>query len=171
MPQPPPELDIQAVLRTHWEDDATGLADPPGIHTGKYTRGDVAVPAVTITDGSEGPIGGGETGYTALDGAGRGGVQRIGGALTVDCVAGSYDDLRGAGAGGANLNPKQVRWDLYEHAAQLLVDHQLDPETDLLWISPGEGERLAQAFGSESDVEYVFSIQFRAGYGYDRRPR
>lgn len=162
-------MEIQGVLRRYWEDDATVLGRAPAIHTGKYERGDGDIPAITITDGTEGPINGGNTGYTGLDGGGKGGMQRLGGARTIDCVAGSYDDLKGAGPNGDNLNPKQLRQQMYDHAAQLMVDHQLD--TDLMTLSPGEATYLAQAYDSGDNVEQVFSIQFRAQYLRDRTPR
>lgn len=164
-----PELDIQGILRRHWEADATSLGEAPEIHTGEYDRGDGDVPVITITDGTEGPINGGQTQYSGIDGGGDGGMQRLGGARTVDCVAGSYDDLENADPNGGNLNPKQLRWEMYDHAAQLLVDHQLD--TDNISVAPGEATLLAEAYDSDGSSEYVFSIQFRARYIRDRHPR
>lgn len=164
-----PELQIQALLRTTWEKDATVLGEQPEIDTGSYDHSVDEAPKIAITEGDEGPIGGGDTGYTAANGAGKGGTQRVGGARTVDCVAGSVDDLRGAGPDGEDLHPQQLRWDLYHHTTQLLVDGQL--ETDMMWVAPGEAQQIAQEYEDSGAVDTVFSAQFRALYGYDRSPR
>lgn len=165
----PPELIIQSILRQHWDVSETSLTAPPTINTGEYRRGDMPVPAITITGGDEGPIAGVQTGYSAMDGAGGGGIQRLSGAVTVDCVAGSYDDLVRAGPSNTALNPKQIRWELYQHAAQLMVDHQQDTQLDT--IAPGESNKIEAAHGSGDNVTYEFSVQFRARYAYERRPR
>lgn len=164
---PAPELQIQSVLRQHWDATKTSYDGVPTINTGEYRRGDMPVPAITITGGDEGPIESGPTGYSAMDGAGGGGMQRVGGAVTVDCVAGGYDDLVTAGEMGTALNPKQLRWELYSHAAQLLMDYQ--EETRLKSISPGDGTKIAEAHGDDN-ASYSFRIQFRARYLYDRHP-
>lgn len=169
MSVPAPELAIQSILRTHWDPSATSYDGTPTINTGEYRRNDTTVPLIAITGGSEGPVAAGpETGYTAMDGSGGGGLQRISGAVTVDCVAGSYDDLVGAGPNGEDLNPKQLRWDLYSHAAQLLVDYQ--DETAFSSISPGDGDKIESGEEEDAGVVYTFSIQFRARYLYERRP-
>lgn len=165
---PPPELEIQSLLRQHWDEAATSYDGVPTINTGEYQRGDMDLPAITITGGDEGPVEQGATGYSAIHGDGGGGIQEIGGAVTVDCVAGGYDDLRGVGVGGANINPKGLRWELYSHVAQLIVNHQ--EETWLKSIAPGTGTKIAEAHGSGDNVSYSFRIQLRARYTYDRYP-
>lgn len=159
---------MQSILRQHWNVAETSLASPPVINTGEYRRGDMPVPAITISGGDEGPLVGSQTGYTAMDGAGGGGLQHITGAVTVDCVAGSYDDLVTAGPSGVALNPKQIRWELYQHAAQLMVNYQ--HATELSNIAPGEANKIQEAHGSGDNVTHEFRVQFRARYGYDRRP-
>lgn len=166
---PAPELAIQDILRTHWDPSATVYGQVPTINTGEYRRGDSTVPVIAITGGDEGPIGGGpESGYAAMDGSGAGGIQRVGGAVTVDCVAGTYDDLSSAGPNGEALNPKQLRRELYDHAAQLLVDHQHD--TAFKTISPGDATAIEFAEEEEDNVSKTFTMQFRARYSYERRP-
>lgn len=168
VPPPAPELEIQAVLRTQWQDGATAYGDAPEIKTGEYRRGDTPVPVIAISGGEEGPISGPETGYSAIDGAGGGGMQRMNGGLSLDCVAGTYDDLAGAGPNGEDLNPKQVRWQLYSHAAQLVVDNQ--EATALKNVSPGEATRIRESHGEGDEVSMEFRIRFRVMYNYDRRP-
>lgn len=168
MSVPPPELEIQAVLRNNWDPTATVYGEQPAINTGEYRRSDETLPAISITGGDEGPINAGTTNYSAMDGTGKGGIQRIGGAVTVDCVAGGYDDLEGAGPNGEDLNPKRLRWELYRHAAQLLVDHQ--ENTYFKTVSPGDGNKMESAQDTADDVSYTFSVQFRAHYEYERRP-
>lgn len=169
MAGPSPTLEIQHILRTYWEAGETVYGQVPSITTGEYRRGDTRPPAVTITGADEGPLAGSNTGYMSMDGAGGGGIQKISGAVSVNCVAGSYDDLEGAGPSGQNLNPKQLREQLYQHAAQLLVDHQ--ENTDLEMIAPGDAHHIEEAFGSGDGVSHEFRIQFRARYLYERRPR
>lgn len=166
---PAPELAFQSILRSHWDPSETGYDGVPVINTGEYRRNDTPVPLISITGGSEGPVlAGPETGYTAIDGSGRGGIQRISGAVTIDCVAGSYDDLVGAGPNGEDLNPKQLRWEMYAHATQLLVNYQDD--TAFTSIAPGDGDKIEAAEDQDDGVTYTFSIQFRARYTYERRP-
>lgn len=167
--RPAPELEFQSVLRQHWSNDSISLSEPPRITTGEYRRGDTPLPIITIIGGNEGPQVGSDTGYSAMDGSGLGALQRVGGAVTIDCVAGTYDDLVQAGESGIALNPKQVRWELYDHAAQLLVDYQ--HETGLKTVSPGEANSITESVGSGDNVTYEFRTQFRARYQYDRRPR
>lgn len=168
VPPPPPELEIQALLRNNWEDSATVYGATPTIITGEYRRGDTSVPAITIAGGEEGPISGPDTGYSAIDGDGGGGMQRMNGGLTVECVAGSYDDLVDAGPANEDLNPKEVRWQLYSHMAQLVVDNQ--EATRLKNIAPGEATRIEEAHGQGEETTFVFRIRCRVMYNYDRRP-
>lgn len=161
-------MEIQAVLRRNWQDSATVYGATPTIDTGEYRRGDESLPAIVITGGEEGPISGPDTGYSAIDGDGGGGMQRMNGGLTVECVAGTYDDLEDAGPSGESLNPKELRWELYSHMAQLLVDHQ--EATALKNISPGEATRIAEGHGSGDDEVIEFRIRCRVMYNYDRRP-
>lgn len=166
---PVPELEIQKVLRSNWDPAATVYGKQPTIDTGDYRSSDATVPVISITGGNEGPIQGSpSSGYSAMDGGGAGGIQQISGAVTVDCVAGSYDDLAGAGPNGEDLHPKRLRWEMYSHATQLLVDHQHN--TALMSISPGDGDKIETAQEEEDGVTYTFSIQFRARYLYERRP-
>lgn len=163
------KLELKALLINNWDPNATSLGTAPKIHTGWYDRnGDI--PCVTLTAKSEGPVSSGETQYYAMHGAGKGGVQLISGAVTIDCVAGAYEDLKGAGSNGEDLNPKQLRQEMYEHVAQLILDNQQN--TNLQVIAPGEAREIEDNTNTGSDgPPVVFRAQLRAQYVYERAPQ
>lgn len=86
------KLLVRDLIRNNW--DNTNLptsVENDDIHTGWWDD-DKAFPQVTVTSDEEGPLNGGDTGVTALKGAGNGYVQHRNGTVLVDCWAGSRAD-------------------------------------------------------------------------------
>lgn len=161
-----PTVTVKNVLRGRWDGTQTPLSAPPEFQTGWYSR-DQRLPAITVTSKNEGPIRAGETGYTATHGPTGKAMQRLSGYVLVDCVAGTREDCAGLGTNGEDLNPKQVRHELYEQAAQILVDTQ--QTDDLHTLAPGDGQELEDR-SDETDVKVSYRMQFRASYLRDRLP-
>lgn len=159
-----PKMWVRKILSENWDPAATSLGTAPAIHTGKYTHGQGDVPVIAITSADEGPLSRGETEYFGLDGDGGGGVQLIAGAVTVDVVAGTYEDT--------NINPKKLRWEMYDHMCDLLVQYQ--HTTDLRSLAPGRGHDIVEMHDATNDGDgqaesaAVFKKQVRVAYTYLR---
>lgn len=161
-----PTVTIYNILTANWDATQTSLAEAPEIHTGFYSR-DQSLPAVTLTGGNEGVINGGDTGFTGWNPSTGAGVQRLSGAVTIDCVAGTREDCEGLGTNGKDLNPKLVRWELYDHATTILMNNQSG--VGLRTISPGDADSIVdQGIDETVDTKPVFRIQFRCQYVRDR---
>lgn len=113
-----PNLILYDVLRDGFDNSNTSLATAPNIHTGWYDYA-AAAPQITVTNAEDSVVNGGATGYTGATGAGGGSQVRAGTAL-VNCWAGRRSDLKGAGTGGADLNPKAVSWEMAKEASRVL---------------------------------------------------
>lgn len=161
-----PTVELLSLFKDKWTVSNTSLAEPPEFHTGWYSR-DGSMPALTLTGGQEGPIRGGEIGYTALSGGDGYGMQRLSGFVLVDAVAGTRTDCEGVGTNGTDLNPKKVRWEMYDEATRILIENQT--ATTLRALAPRGGQTVTDG-GEDVDIEPVFRHQFRAGYIRDREP-
>lgn len=86
------KLTVRDVIRSTIDDSSfpTGL-DTDDIHTGWYDNGKSA-PQISVTNDEQSPFGGGETGFSAIDGGGAGGIQTRSGTVLVTTWAGSRDD-------------------------------------------------------------------------------
>lgn len=160
------KTEIKGVLVRNWDPNATSYGETPPIKTVSYDRDD-PLPCLVLDSKDEGPVAGSQTPFYAMDGDGGGGVLLIDGAVTVECVAGAAEDLEGDGPNGGNINPDQLRDELYRHAADVLTTHQ--DATDLMFVAPGEATEIVDR-GGESGALDVFRTQFRARYQYQRRP-
>lgn len=162
------KIQLRDLLISEWDPSATSLGKAPPIHTGRWAERKT-IPCVALHGKDEGPDGGGATGYTAMSGSGGGGVQTISGAVTIDCVAGAWTHLEGAGPNGEDLVPKKLREELYQHASQIIVDHHY--QTDLWSAAPGSSDEIVSTDdGGDGDPERVYITQFTADYLYERRP-
>ena len=161
------KLEIKSILINNWDSTATSYGQVPPIRSGWFER-ETNHPAIAVTSKDEGPTGG-DTGFYAMSGAGNGGVQKISGTVTIDCVAGTANELRGAGPNGEDLNPKQLREEMHQHAAQILVNQQTN--TDLLFVSPGESQEIEEQTSSSDPGDVLYRTQLRAKYQYERRPQ
>lgn len=162
-----PKVALLDLLETHWDSSQTVLADPPQFFSAWYTRDD-KLPAITIPDTEESPLNAGDTGMTALyRGTGKS-MQRLAGGATVDCVAGTWEDCEGKGSNGDDLNPKAVRFSLYDHAASIFVNHA-DDATDIRSVMPAASQDIVEQ-PEDPDLEPVFRTQYRATYIRDRTP-
>lgn len=165
---PDAKLELRNLLINNWDPAATDYDGTPAIHTGVYDR-DGDIPCVALSAKDEGPEAGG-TGYSAMagGGAGGGGVQEISGAITVDCVAGTYGDLESAGTNGSQVNPKKLAEQMYQHVSGLVVQHY--QTTALQYMAPGDADELVESVGTDNGPIHVFRTQLRVRYGYTRRP-
>lgn len=162
-----PKVALLELLETHWDASQTVLANPPEFFSAWYTRDDT-LPAVTIPDAEESAFNGGDTDMTALyRGSGKA-MQRLVGGATIDCVGGTWEDCEGIGPNGDDLNPKDVRWSLYDHSASIIVDHA-DDATDIRSVMPGPSQDIVEQ-PEDPDLKPVFRTQFRGTYVRDRRP-
>lgn len=92
-----PKLTIRDTLRTNWS--ASGLPESisdSDIHTGWFDDGK-GFPQVSVSNDEDGPFGGGQTGYGAIDGGGNGGIQLRSGTVLVTAWGGSRDDYDNRG--------------------------------------------------------------------------
>lgn len=158
-----PTVTLMKLLSSNWDESQTSLANPPEFHTGWYSR-DGRFPVITFTNQNEGPENGGTTRYTAIHGPTGAGMQELSGYVLVDCVAGTREDCEGVGPNSEDLNPKKVRWELYDHAAQILTNAQT--ASGLKTVAPGDGQDLTDT----DEGSAVFRKQFRAYYTRDRKP-
>lgn len=163
-----PVVIVRDLLVGEWDASNTAYPNQPRVHTGWYDMGSPN-PQVTVTNPNEGPTGGGDTGYTHMDGAGGVG-QLITGTCLVNGWAGTREDLEGEASDGSDINPKVLAWDFAKEIARILSDYASgtnDPNSgdlELSFVAPGEARRMV-----DTDPENaVFRYEVTARYGYDR---
>lgn len=162
---PDPILTVKSLLASKWSASATSLADEPIIAT-HSANGEP--PSVVVKNMNESPYGAGPAGYSGVGGGTESaGVQDIDGTVDVYCTAGSVKQLKGAAEDGSDINPLALRFELYNHAADLVVEHQLD--TELGSVAPSEANSTVKTVGPEDDPTELFGAMFRVKYTYDRR--
>lgn len=159
-----PTLTVKNLLASGDYAAATDLGEQPAVHTGAYDRAG-AKPAVAVGfDADEGPLSGGATGYTATDNTTGKGMQRLSGYVMIEAGAGTRAECDDVGPNGTAMNPKAVRWALYQHAAQVVTDAQ--ESGDLFSLAVNSGTALVDTSGADPDYSY----QFRVRYLRDRLP-
>jgi len=92
-----PKLTIRDTVRDNWS--ASGLPESisdSDIHTGWFDDGK-GFPQVSVSNEEDSPFNGGETGYGAIDGGGKGGIQLRSGTVLVTAWGGSRDDYANRG--------------------------------------------------------------------------
>lgn len=162
-----PKVGVLDVLEEYWDASQTPLADPPEFHTGRYDR-EGTLPAITVPNMQESPQGDGGTGLAGITGKSGKGVQILNGGVTIDIVAGTWEDCEGVGANGADRNPKAVRWQLYEHTAQIILNQARFVSGTKL-AAPGSGTEVVDK-SDDPDLKPVFRHEFRATFVRFRRP-
>lgn len=158
-----PKVAVLDVLKSNWDASQTVLANPPEFFSAWYTRDD-RLPAVTVPSNEESVLDGGATGSSNLSAS----MQRLQGTVTIDCVAGTWEDCEDVGSNSADRNPKQVRWSLYDHASAILVNNNASA-TGLRSVMPGNANDITDQT-TDPDTAPVFRRQLRATYVRDRRP-
>lgn len=161
---PDAKIEVKDLLIDKWDATATDLGKNPSIYTGRYDRSK-GIPAVALSSKSEGPVNGGGTGFSGMTPGGN--QQTIRGSVVVDAAAGSWEDLEGAAADGSDVSPKKLREQLYQHAAQICVDHTLS--TSFRYLSPQKADEIEDNTGSGDDGRPVeYRTRFRVRYEYTR---
>jgi len=141
-----PVLTITQLLRSNW--NAYDVSVDPDIHTGKY-REDSSDPQIAIVFQEEGPLNGGETGYSAIDPTGKGGVQHLVGVVYCRCYD-NYDRTN---------DVKSTTYRMKETSGQIIVDNQLDQD-DLEWLGPGSAEMIVEDEDPVT-VQYLLPITYK----------
>jgi len=113
-----PNLIVRDLVRADWDVSNTPLASSPRFHTGWYDYAS-SDPQVTFTNVEESTLDGGRTGVTAISGDGGTALIRAG-TLLVNAWGGTRDDLRGAGSGGVDVNPKAAAYQMAREAARII---------------------------------------------------
>jgi len=160
---------VLRILRDNWESSNTDYSADPRFTTGwwDWAREE---PTVTVTDSDVAPLGGGDTGYTHMDGDGNVG-QRLNGTAMVNCWAGTYetDALAGEASGGGRLSPKILANQMKVEARRLLrrpdgtTDSNGDPQ--LSFVAPGRARRIVES-DPEGEHPTLFRYAVTARFGY-----
>lgn len=117
------KLEIRDVLREEWDnEEVPEPLESSDIHTGWFDDGK-GFPQITVTSNEESPVGGGVTGFTGIDGSGKGPIQQRQGTVLVTVWAGSRNDYEFRG-----LEQKQAN----EMATQV-DDILFNPDIDALF--------------------------------------
>jgi hypothetical protein len=161
----PAVKDIERLIAGQFDIANTSVdtADALEIHTGQWsiTR---SKPTVAVYGGDEGPIDGGQTGFTAYTGGG-GRMQVRGGTVTVGCVAGRRTDLE-ANPDVSTTSPKKLRYELAAEVNRVVMNYDV---TGYESISPGDFTRLTVT-DDNADTEPSFYIELPVDYTYKNDP-
>lgn len=118
-----PKLVVYDLLVAGWNPaNTSGIT--PRFHTGNFNHSWKA-PQVTVTDASEFPSGGGETGFRAIDSAGKG-VKTMIGTVVVGCYSHDND--------GSNQNPRKLSYEMSEEVKRIIKVNML-PGGDMQVLS------------------------------------
>lgn len=161
MPQTIPDikLTVRNLLRNNWS--ASSLPKSvldDDIHTGWYDNGKGA-PQVSVTNDEQSPFGGGETGYSAIDGGGDGGVQTRSGTVLVTAWAGSDADYDANGA--EELQASEMASEI-----ERIIGQNQRPGA-LISLAVGGRTRLVDQ--DSAPVEHA--VQFQLQFTWTKTPR
>jgi len=160
-----PTITILRLIADNWDESLVPYDTQRGtvFHTGAFDR-DGDIPVVTFQDRDESPFASGRTGYSGTDGTSGLGMQTVGGALNVDCVAGTRSHLEGSGPNGGDLNPKLVRHRMKDQAIDIVLANQQATPFRSLSVT-GDTDREYRDGGPT-----VYYTQLRCAYTYARSP-
>lgn len=170
-----PEVIVYTLLRDGWTPANTSYPGVPRIHSGWWdyataAAGGTVPPTVTVTNPDEGTVAGGLTGQTA--GTGSGGVSQVrAGTLDVNAWAGRREDCTGIGVGGADVNPKQLAWEMGVEVHRIIQEHAggtLAPTTGAQELTAlgADGMRMPPPSADDSLNQAVFRRHVTVRYGY-----
>ena len=168
-----PEVVVKNLIRDAW--DATNTLDiTPYVHHG-WLESDLesdgdAYFEVGVADPDESPVNGGQTGFSGIDGAGRGPTQEMGGEVLVRCFA--QRGRVGKNGNGEGANPRQASY-LMRAEVERIIDAHYEARdadgnpTDLGFLSWGGARRDRDP--DETPVLYWYECVANFGYKKDRR--
>lgn len=130
----------------NWDNSNTSISYDPDFHTG-WRNEDATNPEVTVSlNEGEGPIGGGDTGFSFVTTNGAGADWS--GTIRVNCF--SDRDVE------SSVNPKKLTWEFSEEIIRIVLDNQLSA-TDLRLIAPFT--KIENAPDSDSDPAEFHYVQ------------
>ncbi|NHX41386.1 MULTISPECIES: hypothetical protein [Haloarcula] len=161
MPQTIP--DVKLTVRDLIQNTLDSTSFPVGldsddIHTGWYDNGKSA-PQISVTNDEESPFGGGETGFSAIDGSGQGGIQTRSGTVLVTAWAGSRDDYEDRGL-------EQLQAEEMADEIERIVGQNQSPGS-LRSLAVDSRTRLVDQDASPSE----HSVQFELRFTWIKTPR
>lgn len=118
-----PNVTVKNLIRDNW--DASNILGTitPDFHTGWYNHGS-NVTQLTFPFGSpdDSPIGGGDAGYTGIEGGGSGPVQdRAGTLFPVAWAHREMDDVQSAGLGAGQV--KDLVYQFYQEVDRIITNN------------------------------------------------
>lgn len=149
-----PKTSIKNLLKDNWVASHTS-AVTPHVHTGWYDSKSNLI-QVTITNPSEGPVDGGQTGYFGLSASGTPAQEWVG-YVVFNC----WVTKPAISALGLTVNPKKLAFEIREEAKRI-VKANYEEISDLQWISWRGGDEVVD----DSQSPVVFRWVGEIGYGY-----
>jgi len=166
MPDKEPIVYLRDALKADWDNTNTSLTEDPRIHTGWYDESSTS-PQITITNPNENAINGGNTGYSGMNPSSGSASQIIDGVAIVNSWAGTREDLQGEGSGGADINPKQLRWEMKEEIERIARSYSSGYTSggtlQLTYIVPRNSTAIVE---TDDRPHAVYRYETRVGYGY-----
>lgn len=172
MTREPREQLLIDLLRDEWNTDNTFTLQPD-ISYGWYDE-EKGTPQVTIPQPDEGPISGGDTGYSGITPDGTGPNQTISGTLDVSCWC-AFDELDNASteypqeylAGSADRTTGDVTLGVVEEIKRIVRENAVrptNPKTSnqpVRVIAPGDGTQV-----EEPDTQGLFRYDIPISFVY-----
>lgn len=152
-----PVESIMHLLRDEWEPDNThGVT--PRTHTGWFDFG-AGGQQVTVTNPREDPVGGGDTGWTAVGPGGRGVQLRVG-SLDVNCWPGTREDTASIDGG---VNPKALSHAMKNEVVRIIADHDhgvIDGDPVFNSLAPTSTQRIPDQEGASTIYRWLIETRY-----------
>jgi hypothetical protein len=153
------KLTIRDLIQDAWSAPTLPVAvESDDIHTGWFDSGK-GFPQISVTNDEESPFGGGETGYSAIDGGGDGGIQTRSGTVLVTAWAGSRSDYE-------NRGEEQLQAELMADELERIVSQNQSPGS---LRSLAIGSRTRRVDQDAEPAEHAVQFAFR--YTWLKTPR
>lgn len=158
---------IKGVLDSGFDRTNTDLASDPPVHTGWYNYNQGGV-AISVSNAEDGPVGGGDTGITGMDGGGNT-TQIRAGFVLVNCWPGTRAETSDATTASGTDNPKELAWQMALEVVKTIgsngsgTTHPSTGEQELNSLAPGTKRRVADDAGEETRYRYEVPILYSYG--------
>lgn len=133
-----PKLVVRDLISNNWNTANTSINDAPRVHTGWYNgaEGWGDTPQISVTNANENPLGGGNTGFSAIkaDGSTPPIKHMLG---FVDVVCWAHQDMYDG------VNAKTLIYEFSEEVKRIIKDNLFPSDPDIDWLSwAGRTERV-----------------------------